>query len=78
MAWLCPVAWQHNLTYRFVQVGGMALNISLPLFFELIMETIYGWANEGAGVCSICITITTACCARDAHYLVLMFLSRQC
>ena len=30
-------------------VGGSALNISVPLMFELIMESIYGWGEEGAG-----------------------------
>jgi len=29
--------------------GGAALNISVPLFFELIMESIYGWADESIG-----------------------------
>lgn len=32
----------------------MALNISIPLYFELIMETIYGWGNDGAGVSYDC------------------------
>ena len=29
--------------------GGSALNVAIPLLFELIMETVYGWADE-AGV----------------------------
>ena len=29
--------------------GGAAINISVPLFFELIMESIYGWADESIG-----------------------------
>ena len=29
--------------------AGSALNISLPLMFELIMEAVYGWGDESAG-----------------------------
>lgn len=29
--------------------GGAALNICVPLFFELIMESIYGWGDESIG-----------------------------
>jgi len=29
----------------------MALNTAVPLYFELIMETVYGWGDEGTGVC---------------------------
>lgn len=30
-------------------IGGTALNIAVPLFFELIMELVFGWGDEGAG-----------------------------
>ena len=28
----------------------MALNTAVPLYFELIMESVYGWGDEGSGV----------------------------
>lgn len=48
---LLPLSHATSVTVAYVTgiVGGMALNISVPLFFELIMETIYGWGDEGAG-----------------------------
>jgi hypothetical protein len=35
---------------RHAQVGGIGVNAMAPLSFEMIMETIYGWGNDGAGV----------------------------
>lgn len=29
--------------------GGVALNVAVPLLFELIMEAVYGWGDEGGG-----------------------------
>ena len=48
---LLPLSHAASVTVAYATgiVGGMALNISVPLFFELIMETIYGWGDEGAG-----------------------------
>jgi FLVCR family MFS transporter len=37
------------LAYITSIIGGAALNVSVPLFFELIMESIYGWADENIG-----------------------------
>jgi hypothetical protein len=34
------------IAYATSIMGGAALNITVPLFFELIMESIYGWAGE--------------------------------
>ena len=30
-------------------LGGCAFNVAMPLQFELMMETIFGWADEGTG-----------------------------
>jgi FLVCR family MFS transporter len=38
-----------QIAYGSSILGGAALNITVPLFFELIMESIYGWADENIG-----------------------------
>jgi MFS family permease len=40
---------QIAIAYATAITGGAALNITVPLFFELIMESIYGWADENIG-----------------------------
>jgi hypothetical protein len=38
-----------SIAYATSIMGGAALNITVPLFFEMIMETIFGWADENIG-----------------------------
>lgn len=37
-----------SLAYSTAVLGGLAFYSTIPLFFELTLETIYGWANETA------------------------------
>lgn len=48
---LLPLSHSTSVTVAYATgiIGGMALNISVPLFFEMIMETVYGWGDEGVG-----------------------------
>ena len=47
------LALEHEsaVTVAFVSgiAGGCALNVAVPLLFEMIMETVFGWADEGGG-----------------------------
>ena len=38
-----------RLAYTTGILGGCAFNMAMPLQFELMMEVLYGWADEGIG-----------------------------
>ena len=44
-----PVAGSVAFAFTVCVAGGTAFNICVPLLFELIMESTYGWGDEGTG-----------------------------
>lgn len=47
-----------RLAYATSILGGGSFNTAMPLQFELLMETVYGWADEGNGS-MLCMLFTT-------------------
>ena len=47
-----------RLAYATSILGGGAFNTAMPLQFELLMETVYGWADESSGS-MLCILFNT-------------------
>ena len=46
-----PLSHPSSIAFAYVTAitGGCAFNISVPLLFELIMESVFGWGEEGLG-----------------------------